>query len=84
MNELEGLPKGMVYRRVPANKYVAFSFDGPADHAGAVHAYLYSTWLKENAYELCASYNIEIYGDKFKGPESEESNTDIIFSIRSK
>jgi AraC family transcriptional regulator len=74
----------MVYRRVPANNYVAFSFKRPADNEGVVHAYLFSTWLKENEYELCATYNIEIYGDRFKGPESEESIKDIVFPIRSK
>jgi AraC family transcriptional regulator len=84
VSSLEHIPDGMVYRRVPANKYVVFSFKGPADKAGTVHAYLYSTWLHENEYELCAPYNIEIYGDKFIGPESEESVTDIIFPIRNK
>jgi AraC family transcriptional regulator len=84
VSSIEHIPNGMVYRRVPANKYVAFRFKGPANNAGAVHAYLYSTWLKENEYELCHPYNIEIYGDRFKGPESEQSITDIIFPIRSK
>jgi AraC family transcriptional regulator len=84
VSSLKHIPSEMVYRSVPANKYVAFRFEGPADNAGAVNAYLYSTWLKENEYELCSPYNIEIYGDRFKGPESEESMTDILFPIRSK
>ncbi len=55
VSSLEHIPDGMVYRRVPANKYVSFSFKGSASKAGAVHDYLYSTWLKENKYELCWS-----------------------------
>ena len=38
----ENIPDGMVYREIPANTYAIFTFKGPFDNAGAVHAYLYS------------------------------------------
>jgi AraC family transcriptional regulator len=84
VSTFNNIPDGMVARTVPANKYVQFTFQGPASNAGSVHRYLYGTWLKENDYELCAPYNIEIYGENFKGPEHEDSNTDLLFPIRNK
>jgi AraC family transcriptional regulator len=78
------IPEGMVYREIPANTYVLFTFKGPFENAGAVHAYLYSKWLKQSGYELSGLYNIEIYDERNHGPESEESITDIIFPVRKK
>lgn len=84
VSDIEYIPEGMVVREIPANTYVKFSFKGTADKAGAVHAYLYSTWLKDSEYRLSGLYNIEVYDDRFKGPESEESVTDILFPVRIK
>lgn len=78
----ENIPDGMVYRELPSNTYVLFTFKGAADNAGDVHAYLYSTWLKQSGYELSGLYNIEIYDERNHGPESEESITDICFPVR--
>jgi AraC family transcriptional regulator len=80
----ESIPDSMVCRKIPANTYALFTFKGPADNAGAVHAYLYSTWLHQSEYELCSFYNIEIYDERNHGPESEESITDICFPVRKK
>lgn len=80
----EYIPEGMVFREIPANTYVLFTFKGPFENAGAVHAYLYSTWLKQSEYELSGLYNIEIYDERNHGPESEESVTDIVFPVRKK
>jgi AraC family transcriptional regulator len=74
----------MTYRRIPANEYVVFTFKGTAHNAGIIHDYLYTSWLKNNDYELCDRYNIEVYDERNKGPESEESITDIYFPIRKK
>jgi AraC family transcriptional regulator len=82
VSSMEHIPNGMVYRKIPTNTYVNFTFKGPAENAGSVHGYLYSTWLMQNEYELCDRYNIEIYGEGFKRPESEDSITDICFPIR--
>ncbi|MCC3373735.1 GyrI-like domain-containing protein [Cohnella sp. REN36] len=78
------IPKGMVVREIPAHTYVLFTFKGSFENAGAVHAYLYSTWLKQSGYELAGSYNIEIYDERNHGPESEDSVTDICFPVRKK
>ncbi|WP_308639827.1 GyrI-like domain-containing protein [Paenibacillus silvisoli] len=80
----EQLPDGMVYREIPSNTYAVFTFKGPAENAGAVHAYLYSTWLRASGYELAGLYNIEIYDERNHGPESEDSITDICFPVRQK
>ncbi len=72
----------MVVREIPANTYVLFTFNGPFANAGAVHAYLYSTWLKDSEYELAGLYNIEIYDERSHGPESDDSITDICFPVR--
>ncbi|BBH24515.1 hypothetical protein Back11_58600 [Paenibacillus baekrokdamisoli] len=80
----ENIPDGMVYREIPVNTYALFTFKGPAENAGAVHDYLYSTWLKQSGYELSGLYNIEIYDERNQGPDSEESITDICFPVRKK
>lgn len=84
VSSYEDIPTGMVVREIPANTYVLFTFKGPFENAGAVHAYLYSTWLKQSGYQLAGPYNIEIYDERNHGPESEESVTDICFPVRKK
>jgi AraC family transcriptional regulator len=76
------IPDGMVYRELPANTYVSFTFQGHYDNAGAVHQYLYTRWLGDSGYELAGLYNIEIYDERNHGPESEDSETDIWFPVR--
>ncbi|MEK8132148.1 GyrI-like domain-containing protein [Paenibacillus filicis] len=84
VSSTEDIPDEMVVREIPANTYVLFTFNGSFENAGAVHAYLYSTWLKESGYELAGLYNIEIYDERNHGPESVESVTDICFPVRKK
>ncbi|WP_274365774.1 GyrI-like domain-containing protein [Paenibacillus thermotolerans] len=78
----DNIPDEMVYREIPANTYVLFSFQGPFENAGAVHNYLYSSWLNQSGYELAGRYNIEIYDERNHGPHSENSITDICFPVR--
>ncbi|MGZ9584016.1 GyrI-like domain-containing protein [Paenibacillus marinisediminis] len=82
VNSTNEIPNDMVYREVPRNEYVVFTFKGSADNAGQVHNYLYTNWLKNNEYQLSGSYNVEVYDERFKGPFSEESVTDIYFPIQ--
>lgn len=84
VSKKEDIPDGMVYREIPANTYVVFTFKGAFENVGAVHNYLYSFWLKQSGYELAGLYNIEIYDERNYGPESEESITDICFPVRKK
>ncbi|GMK41295.1 hypothetical protein PCCS19_43510 [Paenibacillus sp. CCS19] len=81
VSSVDNLPDGMVYREVPKNEYVIFSFEGPAENAGPVHHYLYSTWLNNNDYKLASPYNIEVYDERNKGPKAVESVTDIYFPV---
>lgn len=81
VSSTDNLPDGMVYREVPKSEYVVFTFEGPADNAGPVHHYLYSTWLNNNEYQLASPYNIEVYDERFKGPHAAESVTDIYFPV---
>jgi AraC family transcriptional regulator len=78
----DSIPKGMVYREIPASTYVLFTFKGPFENAGSVHNYLYSIWLKKSGYELAGPYNIEIYDERNRDPESDDSVTDICFPVR--
>lgn len=81
VSSVEALPEGMVHREIPKNQYVMFTFKGPSENAGQVHRYLYTQWLKDNNYRLSDLYNIEVYDERFKGPDSEHSLTDLYFPI---
>ncbi|AOZ90796.1 GyrI-like domain-containing protein [Paenibacillus crassostreae] len=81
VSSITEMPLDMVYREVPKNEYIVFTFKGPAENAGKVHNYLYTTWLKRNEYRLSGLFNIEVYDERFKGPEVEDSYTDIYFPI---
>ena len=83
VSSLTHIPAGMVVRAIPAHTYVKFTFRGTADQAGTVHRYFYTTWLKQQAYELDGRYNLEIYDERHHGPESATSVTDLYFPIRS-
>lgn len=78
------MPEGMVHRVIPNNEFVVFTFKGPAENAGKVHNYLYTTWLNTNDYRLSDLYNIEVYDERFNGPEAEESLTDLYFPVMKK
>lgn len=78
------VPEGMVARIVPGHEHVVFTFNGPSENAGKVHYYLYSTWLPTSQYELADLYNYEVYDERSKGPDAEDSITDIYFPIRKK
>lgn len=71
----------MKHREIPMIEYVVFTFKGPSENSGLVHNYLYSTWLRQNDYELSDSYNFEVYDERFKGPDAEDSLTDIYFPV---
>lgn len=82
VSSIAEIPDGMVYREIPSNEYVVFTFEGPIERAGQVHDYLYATWLRNHDYHLSGLYNIEVYNEGFKGAFAEESITDIYFPIR--
>ena len=84
VSSIADIPKDMVYREVPSNEYVVFTFEGPAERAGQVHNYLYTNWLPNHEYQLAGLYNIEVYDERFKGPYAEESITDIYFPVKKK
>lgn len=83
----ENIPQGMVYREVPANTYARFTYQGPVEKKGEqVHAYFYSTWLRENDCVPAGQYNIEIYNknnvDVFSEGPVKETYEDIYFPIQ--
>src|SRR5690606_27344794 len=84
VSSFDDVPEGMITKTLPANDYVVFTHRGLADNIGKVHDYLYTTWLENNDYVLNGLYNIEVYGERHKEEDPDNSEIEIYFPIKKK
>jgi predicted transcriptional regulator YdeE/DNA-binding transcriptional MerR regulator len=60
------VPDGMVYREIPAYKYVVFTHHGKLDKLGETYKYIYETWLPQSEYKNHPDkFDMEVYTDEF-------------------
>jgi len=63
----ENLPKGMVYREVPAYKYAVFTHHGKLDNLGETYRYIYDTGLAQAGLKMHPDkFDMEVYDEDFK------------------
>jgi AraC family transcriptional regulator len=62
----QNIPAGMVYREVPAHKYIVFAHHGKLDKLGETYKYIYETWLPQSEYKLHSDkFDMEVYTEEF-------------------
>ena len=75
------LGSALVVKTMPASKCARFIHKGPYKHLGMTLDYIYQTWLPKSGRRLAGLFEIEHYGQDFRGPDNEESETEIYVPI---
>jgi AraC family transcriptional regulator len=75
------LPSNLLCRFVPAAQYARFSVEGPVTEIAPAFRYIYDEWLPKSKVKLVGTYDLEMYGEEFKGPCDENSVTHILLPL---
>jgi AraC family transcriptional regulator len=83
VSDASNLPDGMVTCTIPGHTYAVFTHKGDLSTLGATFDYIYKTWLPTSGKErdFTAPF-LELYGEDFKGADSDESIMEIWIPIR--
>ena len=82
VTSFDDLPVGAVAKVIPANVYAVFTYKGKLPgRIGEVFGYIYGEWLPKSGCKQAGPYDFERYGERFKGPDNEDSVTEICVPI---
>jgi len=70
-----------VVKTIPAGKYLHFIHKGFSNQVGLTYEYIYNRYLPDTEHRLKKPFNFERYGDKYKGPFNEHSESEIYIPI---
>ncbi|MBB2479378.1 AraC family transcriptional regulator [Bacillus sp. APMAM] len=76
------IPEGMVCKSIPKREYVVVTHKGKLDELGHAFDFIYGSWLPKSGYDLEEADDFEIYDERFKGADNEDSQVDIYIPIR--
>ncbi len=78
------VPAEMVAKTVPAHTYAVFTHRGSTEALGETYHQAYKVWLPASGYELAASFDFELYDDRFNPSDEANSELDIYLPVRRK
>ncbi len=84
VKDLNNIPLNMLGKTIPANKYAVFTHKGPIKNIGKTYYYIYTKWLPESKFDKIYEYDFELYDERFKCGESDDSEVDIYIPIKEK
>ncbi len=70
-----------VVKKISKGKYLQFIHKGFSNKVGYTYEYIYNQYLPDTTHKLTLPFNFEIYGEKFKGPYNEHSESEIYIPI---
>ena len=79
--DLSAIPMIMTGKTIAPAKYLKFTHKGPSAKVVVTYDFIYKHWLPNTDYRLTLPYNLEFYGEKFKGPYHPESESDIFIPV---
>jgi len=82
VESLDILGSALVVKTMPASKCARFVHKGPYKDLRLTLDYIYQTWLPKSGKRLASSFEIEYYGQDFRRPDNEESETEIYIPIK--
>ncbi len=83
VTQAEDIPAGALVRRLPAGAYAVFTHHlANGGFTGCNEAM--DAWLKNRPYQLSPNMSIQVFDDRFKGPNNPESIIDFLLPIREK
>jgi len=83
VRDLDEIPGELFAKILPAATYAVFSVRGGLDKISEAFQFAYSQWLPLSPYEVAHPYDIERYGENYKG-DVPESELEIYIPIRPK
>lgn len=84
VKNLNNIPITMLGKTIPANKYAVFTHKGLIKNLAETYYYIYTKWLPESKYEKVFGYDFELYDERFKRGESDDSEVDVYIPIKDK
>ncbi len=79
---VEGIPRGMLAKEVPASKFAVFTHIGSLDTLSKTYEHIYSVWLPKSGYQQADSFGMELYDERFNFTPTSEF--DIYIPIQEK
>jgi AraC family transcriptional regulator len=74
-------PSNLLFRFIPAAKYLKFTVEGPVTEIGPSFRYIYQEWLPKAGVKLAGFYDLEMYDERFKNPSDPSSQVDILLPL---
>ena len=78
---LETTPLMLVGKTLPPSKYAHFIHKGSSKDVDMTFDYIYQTWLPKSGNTLAAPLEIEFYGERYRGPDHPDSESEILIPI---
>jgi AraC family transcriptional regulator len=75
------LPTNLLCRYIPADRYAKFSVRGPVTELAPAFRYIYDEWMPNTTLKLACHYDLELYGEEFKGPCDPNSVTHLLLPL---
>jgi AraC family transcriptional regulator len=70
-----------VVKTIPKGKYLHFIHKGLSNNVSYTYKYIYTQFLPDTDYKLNKPFNFEFYGERYKGPCNEQSESDIFIPV---
>lgn len=81
VEDFKGLPADMETKVVPKQLYARFIHKGALAGLRKSYGYLIGSWLPQSGYKRAEAPDLEIYGERYRGPEAEDSEVELFLSI---
>ncbi|MDY7079611.1 MAG: AraC family transcriptional regulator [Chloroflexota bacterium] len=81
VDSLDAIPPTLVGKTIPALKYARFIHKGLSKDIGMTLEYVYQTWLPKSGHSTAAPFQIEFYGERYRGPDDLNSESEILIPI---
>lgn len=82
VSSADEMPEGMVCKTIPKREYVVVTHKGKLDALGNAFDFIYGSWLPKSGYDLVEADDFEIYDERFRGADNDESEVDIYIPVR--
>lgn len=79
--KIEDLNPLFVVKTIPQGKYLRFIHKGFSNKVGYTYKYIYTQFLPDTEYKLTKPFNFEFYGENYKGPFNEQSESEIYIPV---
>ncbi len=70
-----------VIKTIPKGKYLRFIHKGFSNKVGYTYKYIYTQFLPGTDFKLTKPFNFEFYGEKYKGPYNQLSESEIYIPV---